>query len=167
MDQTKDESRWKRKSGEMMGELEYTLNVAGTAYYRGFRVGDRLPKARRVFLFYTTLTLIAVALLTWMNPIPALFLFVLPMIFGLLITAWATYEHHSGLETDNPFEASRNNLHPFYNLATGNLGYHTAHHYKHWVHWSELPALHELIKDRIPDRLIKYAPISLSRANLT
>ncbi len=34
LDQTKDESRWKRKSGEKMGMIEYTLSVALTAYYR-------------------------------------------------------------------------------------------------------------------------------------
>lgn len=165
LDQSKDESRWQRDSGEMMGELEYTLNIAGTAYYRGFKVGDRLPKARRVFLTYTTLTFVAVAFLVLMNPVPALFLFVLPMICGLLITAWTTYDHHAGLDTDNPFEASRNNLSRIYNLTTGNLGYHTAHHYKHWVHWSDLPALHETIKDRIPGNLIKYAAIQISASS--
>jgi fatty acid desaturase len=42
-------------------------------------------------------------------------------------------------------------------MVTGNLGYHTAHHYKQGVHWSKLPALHEKIKDKIPDNLIKAA----------
>lgn len=154
MDQTKDESRWKRKSGEKMGEIEYTLNVASTAYFRGYQVGKRYPKLQKNFVFYSALTLAIVALLVVLKPIPALFLFVLPMVSGLLLTSWATYDHHSGLDTTNKYEASRNNLNKFYNITTGNLGYHTAHHCKQGVHWSLLPELHEKIKDKIPSHLI-------------
>ena len=159
LDQTKDESRWMRKSGKMMGEIEYTLNVAATAYPRGFKVGRRYPKLQKAFIGYTTLTLIIVTALVYIKPVPALLLFVLPMISGLLLTSWATYEHHSGLSTDNDFEASRNNLDRFYNITTGNLGYHTAHHYKQGAHWSLLPGIHEKIKDKIPEHLIKYAAL--------
>ncbi len=157
LDQAKDESRWQRKCGKTMGEIEYTLNVAGTAYFRGFKVGKNFPKLQKKFLFYTVLTFIIVGALVWYKPLPALFLFVLPMVCGLLLTAWATFEHHSDLDTENTFEASRNNLNRFYNITTGNLGYHTAHHYRQGVHWSLLPELHEKIKDKIPDHLIKYA----------
>lgn len=156
LDQTKDESRWKRKSGDEMGEIEYTLNVAATAHFRGFLVGRKFPKFQRAFIGYAILITTTVAALLYYKPLPALLLFVLPMISGLLFTAWTTYDHHSGLDTDNIFEASRNNLNRFYNLATGNLGYHTAHHFKHSVHWSSLPALHEQIKDKIPPHLIKH-----------
>jgi fatty acid desaturase len=159
MDQTKDESRWQRKSGKKMGEIEYTLNVAGTAYIRGFQVGERFPKIQRAFILYTLITLVLVAVMAYFKPMTTLFLFVLPMICGLLLTAWATYEHHAGLSTDNEFEASRNNLNRFYNITTGNLGYHTAHHHKQGVHWSLLPALHEQIKARIPAHLITYAAL--------
>ena len=159
MDQTKDESRWQRKSGEKMGEIEYTLVVASTAYFRGFQVGARFPKIQKTFIFYTLITLAIVAMLTYFKPMAALFLFILPMLSGLLLTAWATYEHHAGLSTDNEFEASRNNLNRFYNITTGNLGYHTAHHHKQGVHWSLLPALHEQIKNKIPAHLITYAAL--------
>lgn len=159
LDQTMDESRWRRKSGKKMGEIEYTLNVTATAYIRGLRVGTRFPKIQKTFIVYTLLTLAAVVLLAYFKPVATLFLFVLPMVCGLLLTAWATYEHHAGLSTDNKFEASRNNLNRFYNITTGNLGYHTAHHYRQGVHWSLLPELHEKIKDKIPPHLIKYAAL--------
>ena len=159
LDQTKDESRWRRSSGKKMGVLMYTLNVASTAYVRGFYVGKRYPKKQKTFLVYALITLIAVAVLTYFKPVAALFLFILPMLGGLLLTAWATYEHHAGLSTENEFEASRNNLNRFYNMTTGNLGYHTAHHHKQGVHWSLLPALHGKIKDKIPAHLITSAPL--------
>ena len=75
------------------------------------------------------------------------------MITSLLFTAYVTYEHHSGLDTQNEFEASYNNLDPLFNRLTGNLGYHTAHHHKQGVHWSKLPALHAKIEDKIPEHL--------------
>ena len=155
LDQSLDESRWKRRDGTTMGVLEYTLNVAGTSYYRGYLVGKRHPKHYRTHLIYTAVVLAIVTALTIYDPVASLFVFILPMIGGLLITAWATYDHHAGLETDDDFEASYNQLNPIFNLLTGNLGYHTAHHYKQGVHWSELPQLHESIKHRIPAELYK------------
>jgi len=157
LDQSKDESRWKRRTGETMGVIEYTVSVATTAYWRGFIVGQRHPRLNQAFVFYTALTLAALGMLFIANPLPALLLFVFPMVAGLLLTSWATYEHHADLDTDNPFEASRNNLSRFYNITTGNLGYHTAHHYRQGTHWSLLPEVHEEIRRKIPPHLIKYA----------
>jgi fatty acid desaturase len=160
LDQEKDESRWKRKDGSKMGVLEYSLNVALTAYPRGYTVGKKHPKQLKVFVRYTALTFaLVIALVIW-NPLAALFLFVLPMATSLLFTAYVTYEHHSGLDTDNEFEASYNNLNPVFNFLTGNLGYHTAHHHKQGVHWSKLPQLHAKIADKIPENLYQKSNIT-------
>lgn len=155
LDQTKDESGWTRRDGKQMGMLEYVLTVSGTAYYRAYKVGKRFPKHQRIFLTFATLTFALVAALVWYRPLPGLFLFVLPMCCSLMYTVWVTYDHHAGLHTDDPFEGSYNIMNRWFNLLTGNLGYHTAHHYKQGVHWSELPALHETIKHRIPERLYR------------
>jgi fatty acid desaturase len=157
LDQGRDESRWKRKDGLTMGELEYSIKVAAAAYYRGYQVGKKHPKIQKEFLFYSALTAMMVSALAWFRPQQAFFLFVLPMIFGLWLTSWVTYEHHAGLDTQNEYEASYNNLHRWYNRLTGNLGYHTAHHVKQGLHWSKLPILHEEIKHRIPSALNKSA----------
>lgn len=160
LDQEKDESHWQRKDGTKMGVIEYTINVAATAYTRGYIVGKKHPKQLKPFLIYAPITFIIVAMLVWYKPIPAIMLFVLPMITSLLFTAYVTYDHHSGLDTVNEFEASRNNLNPLYNFFTGNLGYHTAHHHKQGVHWSKLPELHEKIKHNIPDYLYSKSVIT-------
>lgn len=154
LDQTKDESRWKRKSGQRMGELEYSLNVTATAYYRGYLVGKKHPKEQRAFVIFSIITFSIVALLVAYNPVSGILVFALPMVMGLFMTAWATHDHHAGLDTDSHFEASYNNLNPWYNRLTGNLGYHTAHHYRQGLHWSKLPKLHEKIADQIPEHLI-------------
>lgn len=155
MDQEKDQSRWKREDGSTMGELEYTLNVTLTAYTRGYQVGKGYPKLQKQFLLYTGLTFLILLGLAIYNPINALFIFILPMIGSLLYTTWATYGHHVGLETENQFEASHNNTSKWFNLLTGNLGYHTAHHYKQGIHWSKLPGIHEKIKHKIPAHCFK------------
>lgn len=155
LDQTRDESRWTRKDGSQMGEFEYSVIITATAYYRGFKVGQKFPREQRAFLIFSTLTLIILALLIAYRPLPALLIFVLPMIMGLFLTAWATYEHHAGLNTDDQYKASFNNLNRWYNLFTGNLGYHTAHHYNGGLHWSKLPQLHDKIAHNIPDELLR------------
>jgi fatty acid desaturase len=164
LDQTRDESSWKRADGSAMNALEYTLTIAGTAYYRGYQVGKKYPRVQRDFLLYSALTLLGIGLLCWFRFVPALFVFVLPMVISLLFTAWVTYDHHSGLDTDDAFQASYNNTNRLFNLLTGNLGYHTAHHYRQGLHWSKLAELHETIKDRIPTELIRNARFVLSEA---
>jgi fatty acid desaturase len=160
LDQTKDESTWKRPDGTTMGEMEYSLMTALTAYPRAFRVGrEQHPKALRVFLAMGALQVALLGVLFWHNWYNALFVFLLPMCVSLYVTAWATYFHHVGLETTKHEEASYNILHPGYNLMTGNLGYHTAHHTKHGLHWSKLPELHAKMARNIPANLYRQPGI--------
>ena len=161
LDQIKDQSRWKRKDGSTMRELEYSLNVMLTAYYRGYQVGKNHPKQQKPFLIYTSLTLVILIALTIYNPFNALFLFILPMIGSLLYTTWATYDHHVGLDSQDQFKASYNNTSKWFNILTGNLGYHTAHHYKQGVHWSKLPDVHEKIKHKIPAECFKKSSFEI------
>jgi fatty acid desaturase len=93
---------------------------------------------------------VLVTALTWLRPLPGLFVFVLPMVISLVGTVYATHGHHAGKSTETHFVACNNIIHGVYNVATGNLGYHTAHHYRPGMHWSRLPELHAEIQDRIP-----------------
>ncbi len=161
LDQSKDESRWQRDNGSTMGMLEYTLKVALTAYPRGYQVGKKYPKLQKQFIMYGLITLALLTALTVYNPINALFVFILPMICSLLYTTWATYGHHTGLDTEDQFAGSHNITDKWFNVLTGNLGFHTAHHFKQGVHWSKLPELHESIKHKIPDACIRKSVFDL------
>lgn len=157
LDQSLDESAWKDKQGKVMSAGRYTLIIAGTAYFRGFQVGKRFARVQREFVVYTLLTLLCLIVLCWMRPLAALLVFIMPMLISLLFTAWVTYDHHAGLDTTDQFQASYNNTNPIFNMLTGNLGYHTAHHYHQGLHWSKLPELHEKIKVKIPQHLLRNA----------
>lgn len=155
LDQQKDESRWKRADGNAMGMAEYSVWLALTAYPRAYRVGARYPHLRRVFVGYAVVTLLLVVALVAYKPFAATLLFVLPMVCSMLFTAWVTYDHHAGLDTDEPLHASYNIMNRWFNRLTGNLGYHTAHHRAGGLHWSKLPTLHASIADRIPAHLYR------------
>ncbi len=158
LDQEKDESTWKRPDGTVMGELEYSLKTSLTAYPRAFKVGWEQPQQKKALRLFVSMALLHVALLGvlfWHNAYNALFVFLLPMAVSLYVTAWATYFHHVGLETKDHNEASYNILHKGYNLMTGTLGYHTAHHSRHGLHWSKLPELHAQLARHIPPNLYR------------
>lgn len=163
LDQDKDESRWKHRDGRTMSALYYTLDVAATAYPRAFGVGLKHPKILWRHLGMLCVTGLVLGALIWARPVNALLLFALPMVTSLLTVAWATYSHHAGVESDEHFTASNNTIHRLYNILTGNLGYHTAHHYRMGVHWSRLPALHAKIAAHIPENryLEPSFPLSL------
>lgn len=150
LDQRKDESRWQRSDGTQMGELEYTVHTALSAYPRALSLGRRYPQVLRPFLIFGILTWGVAIALTVARPLPGLLVFLLPMVTCPIFTAWVTYDHHAGLPTSSHFEGSYNIMNPWFNRLTGNLGYHTAHHYRQGAHWSQLPELHALIAPRIP-----------------
>ena len=164
LDQSSDESRWQREDGKTMSPLEYAFSIASTAYYRGFQVGKKFARVQFDYVLYSLLTFSILILLCWFKFVPALLLFVLPMIISLFFTAWVTYDHHAGLDTDNQYVASYNNINRLFNIFTGNLGYHTAHHFHQGLHWSKLPELHEEIKHRIPPELIRNEVFVISEA---
>ncbi len=149
LDQTKDESGWRDRHGNTMGWLKYTAWNGLVALPRAWRVGKQYPKLRVAFLGSIVFILsLLTALFVW-RPLPTLFVFVLPMMISFFGTVYATYAHHAGKSTDSHFVASNNTIHRGYNVFTGNLGYHTAHHYRPHLHWSKLPALHAEIEAKI------------------
>lgn len=152
LDQDKDESRWKDSNGKAMSRIRYTAEVTATSYTRAYQVGKKHPKILKKFLLMGLVTLSVAGALTYFRPVAAILVFWIPMIVSLVLTADATYSHHSNLDSQEPTKASRNIVNStWYNRLTGNLGYHTAHHIKFGLHWSKLPKLHDKIKADIPN----------------
>lgn len=151
LDPSRDESRWQKENGDTMSAAEYTANLALSAYPKVMRNGRIFRPEFYTFLYMTSLVVIVLALLLWNNLFSAFFIFIVPMALSFLNTCWHTYDHHAGLSLDDPYKASYNIDHKWYNILTGNLGYHTAHHLRPGLHWSKLPAFHQRIASRIPD----------------
>lgn len=157
LDRRKDESGWQKENGETMSVFEYTLLVGTTTYSRALKVGSKHPRECKRLIQNIVITVTAIALLTWYSWYNALIVFIIPMLVLLYATVFDTYKHHVGLDEQDPFQATYNIIDPTYNWFTCNLGYHTAHHLQCGRHWAELPALHEQIKDRIPQELYRQA----------
>ena len=125
-----------------------------------FQRERKFRKHRRIFV---TMALIQNALLFlffWVNWVECLVR--LPTPHGNFLL----YHRHgiptitmAGLETDDHAEASYNITHKWYNILTGNLGYHTAHHLRGGLHWSKLPEFHKTIEDTIPPHLFRKPSI--------
>lgn len=155
LDQSQDESAWKSPTGKRYHPFVYTLIVTMTAYYRSCKVGKKFPQIQRYFIRMCVLQLVLLSILIAYEPLAGTLIFLVPMITGLFLTVYTTYHHHSGLESTDHHQSSYNIIEWWYNLLTGNLGFHTAHHMKGSLHWSKLPEYHKEIESKIDPKYYK------------
>jgi fatty acid desaturase len=145
-----DESRWTRSDGTQMGRLEYSIVLLLSHQVDMVRVGLRHPKHLRSFLLMKLPLWGLIGAGLWFRPLETSLVFLLPAFITLFHTIWATYEHHAGCAPSDHLTASRNRDNRIFNILTGNLGLHTAHHKRPGLHWSLLPELHAKIQGQIP-----------------
>jgi beta-carotene hydroxylase len=83
----------------------------------------------------------------------ALLYIVVPQQVALFVVMLFNYIQHVHADEESVYNHSRNFVSGFTNFMLFNNGYHTAHHNKASVHWSQLPAAHAKIADRIAPHL--------------
>lgn len=81
----------------------------------------------------------ALLIIDWQK---ALLYFVIPQQFALFAIQCFNYVQHVETGTGTEWNHSRNFVSPLLNALLFNNGYHTVHHHKPGVHWSQTPALH-------------------------
>ena len=150
LDQELDPAPWKHADGRVMSRIYYDVVGALRIYPEVFRIGRRHPELLRRFKLWAIVSLAVLGVFVAIDPARALLLFVAPMPLMYLGLLDNTYMQHSDLDVSDDLTASRNTTNAFYNLVSGNLGYHSAHHIRPNLHWSALPRMHEELRSKIP-----------------
>jgi fatty acid desaturase len=108
---------------------------------------------RRKALREFTIFLILWSIPFWIDPVMAIWLWVLPQwIANVALMEPGMYVQHAGCVPkgqDRPLSHSNVFLSRFFNLTMFNIGYHLEHHDHPLVHWSELPELHRRLKNEL------------------
>lgn len=149
----RDTLRWRRDDGTPYGLLACLARNGWGHVTWTLAIGRRHPKVYRRLKAMSAWSALLLAALVAYDPAKALVVFVVPMLLQVLNVARLGFDQHAGLDLDDHLTASQNNEGRLYNLLTFNSGYHTAHHLKPGLHWSELSAYHRQIRDGIPEEL--------------
>lgn len=111
-----------------------------TAYLGELRRKDR-PRFYAAISEYVVFVgaMVAAFAMDWRK---ALLFLLVPQQVALFAIQVVNYLQHVETDSYSPWDHSRNFVSPLLNALLFNNGYHTVHHLKPGVHWSELPALH-------------------------
>ncbi len=94
----------------------------------------------------------AIFLLDWKK---ALLFFLIPQQFALFMIQVFNYVQHVETPTGSKWNHSRNFVSPILNALLFNNGYHTVHHEKPGVHWTQTPKLHAEVESKIHPALLQ------------
>ncbi|HUR81956.1 MAG TPA: fatty acid desaturase [Thermoanaerobaculia bacterium] len=84
------------------------------------------------------------------DPIAGIGLWLYPHWFGsAFILGTGMYTQHAGGTAGKKHSGSTTFLSEFFNITMFNVGYHTEHHANPSVHWTELPQLHETLREEL------------------
>ncbi|MDH5178702.1 MAG: fatty acid desaturase [Gammaproteobacteria bacterium] len=149
----------------ILSALSYSLRVIPLLFFKPMLAAWRngvlhnitTPLNYRAAFLEQIALILSVALLVWIKP-ELFFMYLLPWyLLVYFVTCYTDYLNHFACEKER-FNSANNSLNRWYNKLGCNFGYHTAHHYKPAAHWSQLPAIHDEIKDQIkPDHLKTYS----------
>jgi beta-carotene hydroxylase len=148
------------KSNHLLALLIYpTLTGLAQSKEIGAFIKDLWRRDRRAFfaaiseyvVFFGFM--LAIFLIDWRK---ALLFFLIPQQFALFMIQVFNYVQHVEADAESKWNHSRNFVSPVLNALLFNNGYHTVHHHKPGLHWTQTPALHAECAHRIhPALLVK------------
>ena len=151
------------KSNHLLSILVYPTT---TGMYQQASVGEYFRDVRksnpRIFWEgvseYAVFFALMSAAFVW-NWKKALVLVLIPQQFSIFCIQCTNYLQHIECDPDSKWNHSRNFEGWLLNAILFNNGYHTVHHLKPGVHWSETPKLHAENRDNMhPDVLVPNMP---------
>jgi fatty acid desaturase len=139
-------------------------NVAGPVTFAGVNAwarvagrGDYRRQSAMESVFAFGLTGLLLVLDFWNG----LFFVVLPQLFGARWFLRVNIVQHDGCDTTTEWNHSRNFVSPLLNWVSVNAGYHTIHHNRAGLHWSQLPRVHRAeVSSRIHPDLVQKSLLS-------
>lgn len=156
---------WEIRRYSILGALSYSFWTIFPVFYypfaealaKGLAKNVRSPVNFRYALVEQASIVVLVAIMYWINATLTLF-YLLPWYFLVqFVSRYTDYLNHVGCG-HGFYNASNNSISAFYNKWGNNFGFHSAHHYNAKAHWSDLPVIHEKIKQAIhPDRIKTYS----------
>lgn len=138
-----DWSSYKNISDSLQGfkRLRHYLVVTTESVVR-HRKSLMLPVELKVKLIQERIFLVLYSLVVlYLSPL-GFFLLVPSALLGLYLLVIANFANHDRCELDSDYNHSRNFLASVENWFFCNNGYHTGHHMRPTMHWSELPQFH-------------------------
>lgn len=98
----------------------------------------------------------------WIDPVMAVFLWALPhWVANAFVMNSGMYVQHAGCVPKTPTKPVSHStvfVSDFFNLTMFNIGFHSEHHDYPRVHWSELPELHQRLKQELIDGCAHVVP---------
>ena len=157
----RDVARTYRFGGDhnhLLGWLLHPLQAVTAVYPLVFdglvRLRRRSPGAFRWCLLQYATWIGSWGVLLAIDPLKALLFVIAPQLFGLHWLLGANYLQHAHADGRSRIDYARN-FEGLVNPLLFNIGLHTAHHEHPRAHWSQLPALHGQLRDRLDDRLVE------------
>lgn len=156
---------WAMRRFTPLGAVDYSVRSIGPTFWhpiaiafrRGVLANHKQPiDYRWAFAEQALLIAFVLALLAW-QPEAVLFYLLPWYVLIAVITRYVDYLNHYGCDerSRDVFARANNSVSRAFNWGCSNFGYHAAHHLKPEAHWTELPAIHAEIADRIPAERVK------------
>ena len=145
---TEDDWFWPGNAGDgpvIFQPFVYTVRTARRFKREGADLFDRMKRVNGRIQRVENLCLVLVMVgLLWADWQKALLFVLIPWIAGNYGIVYTNLLFHKGCDPSSKFTLSKNYLNPVEQLIFLNGGYHTMHHLKPALHWSQLPREHQL-----------------------
>lgn len=126
--------------------LVHFPNVAGPNTFAGVQrwmAAGGHKSERRQYMIEQVVAFGGTALLLVNDFWAGLFFIVLPQLYGARCILRINLIQHDACDIKSEWNHSRNFVGRFFNWMMCNNGYHTIHHNRAWMHWSELDKAHQ------------------------